>query len=66
MEAHTGSSIIPSPGYGSSPWNKDYNLIGINQPVQIVLPNSISWNNVDFEFRIPQVEGSSLEFHPDL
>ena len=35
----TGSSIMPSSGYGNSPYDSNYNLISLGQPLQIVIPN---------------------------
>lgn len=54
----TWSSIMPSAGYGNSPYDPSYNLISLGQPLQIVIPNWIDWTNVSFEFRVPHI-GSS-------
>lgn len=59
LKVLTGSTIMPATGYGNSPYNDDYNLISLGQPVQIVIPNWITWTNVSFEFRVPQIWTSS-------
>jgi hypothetical protein len=47
--------MIPLTGKGNSPYDKDYNTISLGEPVQIVIPEGINWNNVFFEFRVPIV-----------
>ncbi len=56
---YTGWTTIPLSGRWNSPYNKDYNIISIGQPIQIVLPESINWNNVNFEFRVPIISGNT-------
>ena len=46
---------MPSAGRGNSPYDDDYNIIALGQPVQIVIPDGIDWNNVDFHFRVPSI-----------
>lgn len=58
LEAQTGSAIMPIPGYGNSPYDDDYNIISLGEPLQIVIPNWLTWSNVFFEFRIPQIAES--------
>lgn len=60
LVVNTGSTTIPKSWKGNSPFgNADYNLISLDKPVQIVIPDGINWNNVDFEFRIPKIDGKS-------
>lgn len=60
LVVNTGSTTIPTKWKGNSPFgNVDYNLISLDKPVQIVIPNGINWNNVDFEFRIPEIDGKT-------
>jgi hypothetical protein len=47
--------MIPLTGKGNSPYDADYNIISLGEPVQIVIPEGITWNNVLFEFRVPIV-----------
>ena len=51
----TWGTTIPIPWKWNSPYNKDYNLISIWSPVQIVIPEWIGWGSspVLFEFRVP-------------
>ncbi len=53
--ALTGSSIIPSAGEGNSPFDDDYNILTLGDPIQLVIPNGIIWNNVTFDFQIPRI-----------
>lgn len=55
----TGSSIVPAPGKWNSPYDSNYNIIGIGEPVQLVIPQGIEWNSVAFRFRIPQINPTS-------
>lgn len=53
----TGSRIIPKAGEGNSSFDSDYNIITLGQPIQLVLPNWVTWNNVYFTFRVPTING---------
>jgi hypothetical protein len=55
LDVLTGSNIMPATGSWNSPYNSNYNIIALGQPVQIVIPDSVDWNNVNFEFRVPQI-----------
>jgi hypothetical protein len=60
LEVTTGSSIVPAPGRGNSPYDSDYNIISIGEPVQLVIPNGLNnWAGVLFQFRIPQISPTS-------
>jgi hypothetical protein len=48
--------MIPLSGNGNSPYNPDWNIISMGEPVQLVIPNGINWANVNFTFRIPRIE----------
>jgi hypothetical protein len=49
------SSLIPRPGKGNSTLSADYNIISLGDPLQLVIPAGINWNNVTFEFRVPPI-----------
>lgn len=55
MYMTTGSSIIPAPSKGNSPYNADWNIFSLGQPVQLVIPNGVDWwdPSMQFRFRIP-------------
>ncbi|MCK9272380.1 hypothetical protein M0P65_02425 [Candidatus Gracilibacteria bacterium] len=56
------TSIIPLSGEGNSEYDKNFNKIGIGQPIQLVINNnSISWNNVIFNFKVPDLNGNGNE-----
>jgi hypothetical protein len=55
----TGWTTIPVAWKGNSPYNKDYNIISIGSPTQIVIPSGITWANVNFEFRVPIILGNT-------
>lgn len=55
LRASTGWLTIPLAGNGNSPYNRDYNIIGIGEPVQIVIGNGINWNSINFEFQVPVI-----------
>ncbi len=60
LEVTTGSSIVPAPWKGNSPYDPDYNIISIGEPVQLVIPNGLNnWGTVFFQFRIPQISATS-------
>lgn len=55
MYMTTGSSIIPAPSKWNSPYNADWNIFSLGQPIQLVIPNWIVWwdASMQFRFRIP-------------
>lgn len=55
----TGGTSVPAPWKGNSPFNDNYNLIGLGDPVQIVIPDGVNWGDVKFEFNVPKI-GTSL------
>lgn len=62
----TGSLMIPTPGYGNSEYDSNWNIISVWSPVQIVLPDGINdWANVHFRFRVPNIDfnNSTIESH---
>lgn len=59
LQTQTGYAIMPRPWYGNSPFDDDYNIISLGEPVQIVIPDWINWTNVYFEFRVPKVSAIS-------
>lgn len=60
----TGATTIPDSGKGNSPYdpqNKNYNIIALGEPVQVVIPNGImNWGSINFEFRVPVTESGAL------
>ena len=56
----TGGTTIPIPGKWNSPYDKNYNIIALSEPVQVVIPNNIlNWNAILFEFRVPIIWGNT-------
>ena len=53
----TGSAIVPRATKGNSAFDSNYNIISLGEPLQLVIPNGIDWNNVFFEFRVPVIAG---------
>lgn len=54
----TGGVTLPNLGKWNSPFDSDWNIIGMGEPVQIVIPDNISWNpDVKFYFRVPKISG---------
>lgn len=58
--AATGGTIIPMHLKWNSLFDSDWNIISMGDPVQIVIPDGIAWNNVDFRFRVPTISGATL------
>ena len=54
------------PGEGNSPYDTNYNIIGLGEPVQLVVPDGVIWSAVKFQFRIPQIGNSSTGVAPTL
>ena len=61
----TGSSIIPKSGEGNSTFDQDYNIITLGQPIQLVIPHGINWDNVNFIFRVPTIWSASTGVNMD-
>lgn len=59
IEVNTGWLVMPISGKGNSPYNKDYNIISIGQPIQIVIPQGLDWSTINFEFRVPIISGNT-------
>ncbi|MBS9784464.1 hypothetical protein KGV55_03885, partial [Candidatus Gracilibacteria bacterium] len=59
LQVSTGSVDIPKKGTGNSPFDKDknYNLITLSEPVQLVIPENVQWGDVNIEFRVPDLDG---------
>lgn len=53
MNVSTKDKVIPTPGKGNSPFNADYNIISLTEPIQLVIPEGVSWADVEFDFRVP-------------
>lgn len=63
LDIFTTSDTIPKKWYGNSPFNKDYNIISVSQPLQIVVPDGLNWSSTDFEFKIPKIGNESTTKH---
>jgi hypothetical protein len=59
LAASTGGTTIPVPGKWNSPYDKNYNIISLSEPVQIVIPEGITWGSVQFQFRIPPIQNTN-------
>lgn len=61
MKVSTGSNAIPESGKGNSPYDKDYNIIALGEPVQIVIPDGITtWGSISFTFKVPITDSGAL------
>lgn len=59
LQVHSRSNTIPSTRKWNSPFDNNYNIISVDRPVQLVIPNGINWNTVKFDFRVPNTDGDS-------
>jgi hypothetical protein len=66
LSASTGGTVMPEQGTAgitwkwNSPFSSDWNIIGVGEPVQIVIKEGITeWDDVKFEFRVPNIPGES-------
>jgi hypothetical protein len=59
LAAYTGGNILPMPKKWNSQYSDEWNIIGIGQPVQIVIPNGVNWGSVQFYFRVPSIPGET-------
>ncbi|MDP2103935.1 MAG: hypothetical protein Q8K26_03375 [Candidatus Gracilibacteria bacterium] len=46
---------LPKAGEGTSEYNRDWNKIGLGNPVQLVLPSGIDWAASTITFRVPDL-----------
>ena len=57
LRAMTGGSRIPSLGNGNSPYDKDWNILSLSEPIQLVIPGTMTnADDLSFYFRIPIVD----------
>lgn len=50
--------MMPEIGKWNSEFDKDWNIIGMGEPVQIVIPAWLGdWSSVNFYFRVPPIPG---------
>ena len=59
LTAYTGGTIMPETGKWNSEFDKDWNIIALGEPVQIVIPQNISWWSVNFRFRVANIPWNS-------
>jgi hypothetical protein len=54
-------TIIPSPGYGNSEGDPQWNAIGPGRPAQLILGASVdNLNGLKIEFRVPQFGSADI------
>ena len=58
LTALTGGNSIPLPWNGNSPYDKNWNIISLGDPIQLVIPSTLTTNSLKFSFRIPKVEST--------
>jgi hypothetical protein len=59
ISVSTGGTSVPVTGKGNSPYDPNYNIISLGEPIQLVVPNGINWDTVNFQFRIPDIGGNT-------
>lgn len=65
LVAATGGTIMPVQWIWWFPWkwnsefDTDWNIISMGEPIQIVIPDWITWSSVNFYFRVPNIPGST-------
>ncbi len=58
-EIDAAATTIPSPGRGNSEYSSDWNKIGKHDPLELRIDSAtIDWMGVEFDFRVPDVDGS--------
>lgn len=60
LMASTGWLNMPEPWQWNSIFDSDWNIIGMGEPLQIVIPENISWNMVRFYFRVPKTDNTTF------
>ncbi len=56
--AATGGTWMPVDWKWNSTFDSDWNIISMGEPIQIVIPENITWGNVEFYFRVPSIQGA--------
>lgn len=60
LTAYTGGTMIPDPWKWNSSFSWNWNIIGMGEPVQIVIPAGLwDWSSVNFRFRVPNIPGAT-------
>ncbi len=54
------TQVVPRPGNGNSDFDPNWNIISLGDPVQIVIPNGVRWNDVNFYFRVPDLDNNPV------
>lgn len=65
LKVLTGSTTIPVTGFGNSPYDSDWNMVSLWSPVQLVVPDGIAWDSVNFYFRIPKLDSTQTSTNID-
>lgn len=55
LTAYTGGDTMPMSWKWNSPFSTDWNIIGMGEPTQIVIPENVAWGSVSFLFRVPNI-----------
>lgn len=42
LTVSTGGTSVPVGGKGNSPYDSNYNIIGLGQPIQLVIPDGVT------------------------
>lgn len=54
-------SVIPDPWKWNSPFDKDFNIISLNKPIQLMIPKGITFEqNTKMLFRIPKITSNVI------
>lgn len=62
LTAYTGGNMIPDIWKWNSEFDKNWNIIALGEPVQIVIPPLLgNWGSVNFYFRVPTIPGESTD-----
>ncbi len=59
LTVYTGGTSVPDIDKWNSPFDNDYNIISMGSPVQLVIPDWVSWDSVNFVFRVPNIPGTT-------
>ncbi len=59
INIYTGGRLIPLAGNGNSPYDTNWNIVSMGNPIQLVIPNGMNPFDLKFTFRIPETEPSA-------
>jgi hypothetical protein len=64
LRAITGAFIVPSLWNGNSPFDSNYSIVTLGNPIQLVIPNGLNWGDVIFDFRVPRIGSGGIAINP--